>query len=1137
MFLSRQVWTNGTPVSTAMPMELPSKKLLKSTDSHKRHQQPLLLEPPTNFCSAVFYVPLKFDDHSPHISALIDTGADVSILPSSFKPVNFISSSQMPKLCTAAGTPIDVQGRCRQLFFLGNRQFTWDFIVAKVQTPILGSDFLADKSLLVDCATRSLVERGSNVIEVGSSKPVHNCTRVNQVLEVPQLPGLPQNVRNQLQTLFSSIKEVFGPLPPPTAVKHPIRHHIKTMGPPVYSRPYRLPLCQTDNIKSMFHDLIKQQVIRPSDSPYASPLVLVAKKDGSTRPCVDYRRLNLQTSPDAYPLPRIEDILAATKGKFFSTIDLRNGYYQIPVAEADIPKTAVTTPFGLFEYMRMPFGLRNAAPTFQRFMDFVLRGLPGVVVYIDDILIYADSIEEHIQRIASVLEKLHQHGLRINADKCEWVKTTLQYLGFQVSSEGYAPSLSRVSVLQNMPSPKNADELRRTLGMFNFYRSHIPNYARRTADLYSLLSNFSWSPTYEATFVSLKKELASATLLHPPRCFHPFSLHTDASGEAIGAALSQDGHPVGFYSAKLTPAEKNYSTFDKEALAVIKAIKFFRHWIEGSPTTIYTDHEPLTSFLQMKNPSSRQAKWCTSLSELQLDIRYLPGKNNVAADHLSRPPTLKVNATTTDYDTTHPWFPMLTTSNPSADDQSQSGLVLEQRDNMWWELSTGRPRLWIPLELRQQVFSTTHELGHPGTRKTSQLITSKFFWPKMKKDIKGWCHGCQICQCAKITKHQHHTPWNFPASRRFQTIHIDLVGPLPPSRKGSVYLFTMIDKFSRWIEAVPLTNISAKTCADVFVSTWVARFGIPDAIVSDQGTQFESAIFNNVLLQLGIKHLRTTTYHPQTNGAVERCHRTLKNSLRTMCSTTQDWEEKLPLVLLSLRTTISEPTQIAPCKLVLGSDIRVPVDLLCPTYQRSFLSPENLATSLQDTVESLSQSLVARQMSNLSAPPAVPPVSKWVWLRDERAMRPSLAKPYLGPYRVISQSGPVVIIDRLGREERVNYDRLKPVIEVPEDIQQRPPELPDIGPSSRPCETFTPPDTTSDDTTSTSSPPTSSHSTNQTGYSRSLVPTATTSSPVMTNDQATSSTTSQTQGPFNQALASRYGRPLHFRFFRPRYKS
>jgi cleavage and polyadenylation specificity factor subunit 1 len=795
-------------------------------------------------------------------------------------------------------------------------------------------------------------------------------------------------------------------------------------------------------VKDMFNDLLQQGIIQASESSYASPLVLVAKKDGNIRPCVDYRRLNAQTSPDSYPLPRIDDILSQVHGQWFSTMDLKNGYYQIPVAPEDVPKTAVTTPFGLFEYVRMPFGLRNAAPTFQRFLDFILRGLSGVFVYIDDILVVTDTLSAHLSRLEDVFMRLSAAGLRINASKSHWCLKEVQYLGYQLTPTGYAPASSRITAITNFPPPTSEQQLRRVLGMLNFYRSHMPNYAIKAAPLYALLNgDFAWSNALDQCLELLKGDLVQATNLRPPQHDKPFTIYTDASNIAVGASIMQDNAPVAFYSASLSPTEQRYSAFDKEALAIVKAVKAYRHWLLGNTVHVHTDHRPLLSFLSMKNPSARQANWSTYLSEYDIQVHHISGVKNTAADCLSRPPEggrppdlANVASVKATYDQSHPWYRTLKSFSPPP-----VSAPLRQIEGLWFECSQKRPRLFVPEDLRRTAFDSVHSTCHPGAKRSASLVAERFFWPNMRKDAKTWADSCLTCQASKVTRHQQHPTWTISAEERFKTVHIDIVGPLPTSSLGHSYVLTMVDKFSRWPEAVPINNISAESCAETFLATWVARFGVPQTIVSDQGRQFESALFNALLNRLGIRHVRTTPYHPQSNGSVERFHRTLKNSLRCVVGDhPQEWERFLPVVLLGLRTSVCAATEVPPCKLILGSELALPADFLLPSSLSSSSLPSRAEFSSRlDRQLEYFQRLALSHQPRESRPP-VQAAPAWIWLRKDEACLPSLSRPYRGPFKVISQSGPVIKVRGPdGKAKQVNIDRTKPVTcFFPEDQEE-----------------------------------------------------------------------------------------------------
>jgi cleavage and polyadenylation specificity factor subunit 1 len=779
-------------------------------------------------------------------------------------------------------------------------------------------------------------------------------------------------------------------------------------------------------VRQIFEDLLNKGVIIPSDSPYSSPLVLVPKKDGSIRPCVDYRRLNEITVPDQYPLPRIEDIIQSVHGTIFSTLDLKSGYHQIPMDPADAQKTAVITPFGLFHFIQMPFGLRNAGATFQRFLDHVTRGLPGVAVYVDDLLVSADSLAEHNARLLLLFQRLQEYGLKLNKKKCVFAQNTVQYLGYSLSPSGYSPHPDRVQALASFGKPTNLSEVKRFIGMANFYRQHIPHFAGIMAPLYMLKEPFTWGESEEKAFIAIKEGLSTITLLQTPNPHLTYHAFTDASNHAVGATVQQKGKPLSFFSARLSPTEQRYSTFDREALAIIKMIKAYKHWFLGAQLVVHTDHKPLLGLIRMKDPSPRQARWIAFISEFNVQWEYEPGLSNVVADFLSRPNDTLVpttNAITVESIGPPEWKDALRTYqvNPA----ELPGLKLERFHDCWYDTSQRRPRLVVPPQLRRECFDLVHNVAHFGVKKTLKSLSDRFVWKSMRQTVQQWCAECQSCQAAKYSSSTTRSPMPFMVHERFHTVHIDIVGPLPISRSGKQYLLTMIDHFTRWVEAVPINTISAEHCAAKFLEHWVCRYGVPVKIVSDQGTQFESALFNELLAQLGIQRHRTTTYHPQSNGAVERVHRTIKQCLRAIGRSNSCWERALPLVLLGLRTSIHEATQFPPSQLVFGGDIRAPADFVGEGNAPASLSPSDFFAHLCSDVRR--QLLAADENQPERATPTIPRCKEWIWLRQPQGINQTPLKlPYTGPFKVVKQDGVVLTVDINGKLTKVNIDRVKP---------------------------------------------------------------------------------------------------------------
>ena len=424
----------------------------------------------------------------------------------------------------------------------------------------------------------------------------------------------------------------------------------------------------------------------------------------------------------------------------------------------------------------------------------------------------------------------------------------------------------------------------------NFYHRFLPHCANLMQPLHALLTAskpksqaLNWNDDALAAFNATKEALASASLLTYPTTDAPTCLMTDASDTAVGAVLQQyvngTWHPISLFSRKMTPAETRYSTFDRELLAVYLAIKHFHHFLEGRHFHVLTDHKPLTFALNTRSDrhSPRQARQLDYISQFTSTIRHVHGLDNVVADALSRIETnalLSAQPPTVDFaamaktQATDPQIRALQ-SSPLSTLVVEAVPLANSSTPLHCDTSTGTQRPLVPLAWRRTVFDSLHGLSHPGIRATQKLITARFVWPGINADVRRWTRSCVQCQRAKIQRHSTAPLSSFPnPDARFDVIHIDLVGPLPPSR-GFTYLLTCVDRFTRWPEAIPLTCITAEAVAQAFLTGWISRFGVPSTIVTDRGRQFESQLWNTLMTLLGSKRARTTAYHPQTNGMVE----------------------------------------------------------------------------------------------------------------------------------------------------------------------------------------------------------------------------------------------------------------------------
>ena len=853
----------------------------------------------------------------------------------------------------------------------------------------------------------------------------------DQVVEVPD--KFAELLEEFADTMPSELPKE---LPPRRAIDH--RIELEPGAVPPAKAPYKMGPRELEELRKQLNEMVDSGFIQPSKAPYGAPVLFQKKADGSLRMCVDYRALNKVTVKNKYPVPNAADLFdRLTKASYFTKLDLRSGYWQVRIAVGDESKTTCVTRYGSFEFLVMPFGLTNAPATFCNLMNDVLYEYLDrfVVVYLDDIVIYSNSFEEHLLHLREVLAKLRKEKLYIKKEKCEFCRKEVKFLGHWVGQGKLRMDEGKIKAIMEWPAPKKVAELRSFLGLANYYRKFIKGYSKKVSALTDLLKKeqkWIWSEACEEAFQKLKVAVSSEPILKLPDFDMPFEVQTDASDRALGGVLVQDGHPIAFESRKLKDAEQRYSAHEKEMAAVVHCLDVWRHYLLGTKFTVVTDNVANTYFKSQKKLTPKQARWQEYLAEFDFVWVHRPGAQNQVADALSRKDVQAFVGALSQVSTTF----LDRVREQSLLDSVYKKLLGEAKEGTlkrYWEedglLYAKGGRLFVPScgGLRKELLRETHDpqwAGHPGVARMIALLSKSYVWPKMDQDVEFYVKTCLVCQQDKTERRQEAgllQPLPIP-EKPWQSISMDFIVGFPDV-KGCRSILVVVDRFSKYGVFIPAPNACpAEVAAELIMRNVVKYFGLPEDIISDRDSRFTGKFWTTLFNMLGSDLKFSTANHPQTDGQTERMNQLLEEYLRHYVTASQrNWVELLDTAQFCYNIQQSSATGMSPAEIVFGRQPLTPHEVakqksqgICPAAYRFARDKTELLELARDSLAKAQRRMKKyadkhrRDLEMSVGDKVMLKLTPQIWKKiTDKRFHKGLVQKYDGPFEIVQKVGAV----------------------------------------------------------------------------------------------------------------------------------